>query len=100
MINNNNKEQWIESVLESTRGMNRAQPSRDLFEKISDRLNAPRATIAIAFPWKQWAAAAILILAFNIGSIIYSAERTSKYNDTNATSPIAAQLELESVYNY
>ncbi len=59
--------------------MTRAQPSRDLFEKVTSGLNAQGVRFKIiSFPIKKWAAAAILLLALNIGSVIYYTSQNTK----------------------
>ena len=95
------KEKWINEVMNSTTDMQPALPPIDLYEKITLRLNKPEKVRTIALPVKQWAAAAILLLTINIGSIIYSMEHNKKTLKTNTTSsPIAIEMQLESIYNY
>jgi hypothetical protein len=98
MVHNTDKENWINEVLGSTQGMKRAAPGADLFEKITARLANPSSVRATPLPIKQWAAAAILLLALNIGSVVYF---TSQKKTTDSSkNPFAAAMQEESTYNY
>ena len=99
MANNMQKEEWIDAVMNSTEGMARANPQMDLFEKITFKLNNQAVRI-ISIPMKQWAAAAILLLALNIGSVVYFAKQNKKTGVANTDSGLAAEMQLESTYNY
>ena len=100
MVNNMHKEEWIDSVMNSTKGMARAQPPTALFENITSKLNSREPDKTISLPIKQWAAAAIVLLALNIGSVVYSASQNKKIKVTNITNPLAAEMQLMSTYNY
>ena len=100
MANNMHKEEWIDAVMKSTHGMSRAQPPTDLFEKITSKLNGRETVKIISMPVKQWAAAAILLLALNIGSVVYFTSQNNKSRVSNTTNSLAAELQLGSTYNY
>jgi hypothetical protein len=91
------REKWIDEVLNSTEEMHRAMPPDDLYDKFISRLKEPDQVRPISFPLKQWAAAAVLLLALNIGSVVYFVGRDRQNNSVN---PIAAALEMNSTYNY
>jgi hypothetical protein len=99
MANNIDKERWIEDVMNSTAGMNRAQPDHDLYEKVSAKLRNQPANTVRSIAVRQWAAAAVILLALNIGSVAYI-KHQSKLRDNNTSNPIAMQMQLESTYNY
>jgi len=102
MDNNIEKEKWIDEVFSSTQGMLRAQPGEGMFQKINARLNEPREVKTVPLPLKQWAAAAILLLALNVGSVIYYAGQNTKDTGSNAVAanPVATEIQSESTYNY
>jgi hypothetical protein len=97
-MNNSNKDIWIDKVLSSTQGMERAQPQSELYEQVLARLSRPQPVVRPLHPIR-WAAAAILLLAVNIASVIYFSGNASKTTVT-AESPLAAEIQLQTTYNY
>ncbi|MEL6945433.1 MAG: hypothetical protein AAFO82_22500 [Bacteroidota bacterium] len=64
-----NKHEWIESVLNSMEGMQKAQPKDDLFAKIKTQIVQPEARI-ISLRQRNWVAiAAVFLLLFNVFAI-------------------------------
>jgi len=100
MTNNADKEKWIKEALDSTQGIVRASPSPDLFKKITVELASRQFAKTRPLPVKQWAAAAILLLALNVGSVMYFASRHTKISESATVNPIAGAMEAESTYNY
>jgi hypothetical protein len=95
-----NKEQWINEVMNSLEGITPAQPDDGLFERITEKLRKPQTTkIMNPYP-AQWAAAAILLLALNIGSVVYFASRHHQNTAASAANPLSAEILSESTYNY
>ena|SRR5579872_1450764 len=99
MENNTNKEKWIDEVLNSAQGIKRAQPGADLYEKITDKLSRSQ-SVAVSFPVKQWAAAAILLLALNVGSVIYFDRQENSAASVTTGNPIASEIQTVTTYNY
>lgn len=99
MENDINKEKWINEALGSLEDMSRAQPRADLYEQITARLKQPKAVKVMALHAKQWAAA-VLLLALNIGSVVYFADRHGNKTGTIASNPFAVEIQSESTYNY
>lgn len=98
MDTENRKEQWIEEVLGSTRGMARANAPKNLYDKVMTGLDRPKTLAGMSFPLKQWVAAAVVLLAVNVASIAYfSAHTTQKAGEGD---PLTSQVQLESTYNY
>ncbi|MCD6011815.1 MAG: hypothetical protein K0Q79_1677 [Flavipsychrobacter sp.] len=98
MTNNTGKEKWVDDVLNSLQGMHRIQPG-DVYDNVMAKLNRPQAVIR-PFPVKHWAVAAILLLALNIGSVIYYRGNSKNAARTTANEhPLAAQFQ-SSTYNY
>ena len=100
MEQNNKKEQWIAEVLNSTEGMNKAQPGVDLFEKVMRNLDKPQSGRTVRLPVKQWAAAAVLLIALNVGSVIYFTQRNAGSERTDTANPLAPEILPGSTYNY
>lgn len=98
---NSNKEQWIDKVMAGTQGIQRALPPDDLYEQIIKKLNSPAKTKVMPLSAIKWAAAAVLLLAINLGSVLYASSLSfaSKQNKTT-TNPIAAEILSEATYNY
>jgi hypothetical protein len=100
MINNTNKEQWIDEVLRSTEGMQRVQHPGDLLEQINLKLSKSRAVKATPFPLKQWVAAAVLLILLNAGSVVYFAVNSRNEKNIVNANPLAAEMQTGSTYNY
>jgi len=100
MINNANKDNWINDVMDSTDGMSGAVPGADLFQKITSNLANPSMVKTRPLPVKQWAAAAIILLALNVSSVVYFSNQRTKGAEPGNTNPIAAAMQAESTYNY
>jgi len=99
--NINNRKEWIDQVMASTQGMQRAVPPDGLYDKVTAQLNNPAKANTMPFPAVKWAAAAAILLVVNIGSVMYASSGTygSKQN-TRSANPIATELQTESTYNY
>ena len=100
MGNNESKKQWVDEVLGSTDGMSRAQAPADLLERVMTKMAAPEQVKTIGIPVKQWVAAAAILLALNISSVVYFASRHSKAQVSNNANPLAAEMMTGSTYNY
>lgn len=60
------KDQWIDSVLNSIEGSQKASPSKDLLARIESQIDGHGRVVKITQVQKRWtAAAAILLLALN-----------------------------------
>ena len=94
-----NKEKWINDVLESTRSIQRATPPPGLYDQIAAGIgNLDK--VVIHRPAKQWIAAAILLVALNIGSIIYSLAQNKKMETTVASNTLFSEIQTGTTYNY
>jgi len=98
MEHNTRKERWIGAVLASTEGMKRAQPQDGLYDNLLSKLNGSQTNV-VSFPVRQWVAAAILLLALNIGAVIYFTNRETSTEIEANNNPLAMQLP-SSTYNY
>lgn len=96
MADNKQQEEWIDNVLNSTNGMQRASPGPFLYENIINKLNTTPPFKTFSFPVMKLAAAVILLLALNAGSVVY-------YNSRSRKTVVNEQIiEIPSVttYNY
>lgn len=93
-----NKEQWADKIMSSTQGMSRAVPGGHFYEQVQQKLHS-RPAKTVPLPLKQWAAAAILLLALNAGSVAWYIEHSGSKH-TAGNSPFAAAMLPEPTYNY
>jgi len=100
MENNTNKEKWIDEVLGSVQGISRAQLCTDLYEQIGMKLNNRQTARKIPLPVKQLAAAAMLLLALNVGSVIYFMTQNKKTAVTASEHSMAMEIQSVITYNY
>ena len=98
MENNANKEIWINGVLESTSGMQRAMPRTGLYDRVMSGLNGQAK--GIPMPSKHWIAAAILLLIFNVGSIVYVMSQNKKTPSTAISATLFTEIQSTATYNY
>jgi hypothetical protein len=99
-MSNEMREQWIEEVMGSTRGMAKAAPGDGFFEQVSMKLKRPGINAGRPVALFKWVAAAVLLLALNAGSIAYFMDHGNKHAGGNLSNPLAAQMQTESTYNY
>ena len=64
-MENNDKEKWIDEVMESMKGSQRAKPDSKLFSKIQSQLHVHNANVVSMRQWSYAAAAAIILLVLN-----------------------------------
>ncbi len=65
----NNQEKWVNEVVESMKGSQRAKPAPELLGKITHQLFDQKAKVLSIRQWRIIAIAATLILALNILAI-------------------------------
>ena len=94
-----NKEKWINEVMESTTGMQRATPMPGLFDRIAASTGKPGHT-TIQIPSKKWIAAAILLVMLNIGSVLYAIDHHKHEQNTVASNALFTEIQTGSTYNY
>ena len=92
----NEKEKWKEEVFDSIKGIKRAQPNAQLFEKIQANVAAPEAKI-ISLSQKRLAiSAAILLLLTNA----FVLQRYVQGNNTNAELVESSRVNQQLISNY
>ena len=98
MANNTNKEKWINDVLGSMQDASAAQPFGNLYEGVMSRLRNPGQASTQPASMKQWVVAAILLLALNVGSVIYYTAQ--KRTAASIDNPLANEIQSVTTYNY
>lgn len=76
---NKDQEKWISSVMDSTKGIRKAEPSADLLAKIERQIDASEFAVIRMQQWRIAVAAAVLLLALNVFLI----RQYMQSNDTN-----------------
>lgn len=76
---NKDQEKWISSVMDSTKGIHKAEPSADLLAKIERQIDASEFAVIRMQQWRIAVAAAVLLLALNVFLI----RQYMQSNDTN-----------------
>lgn len=91
------KEEWANEVLNSLNGMKRAEPSTDLFDKISAKLPKNEAKI-IPLKRLRWvAAAACLFIAVNV--YVFNYQIKNKQEVSYSQTSTSTLLSNYSIYN-
>lgn len=92
------KEQWVNEVLQSLDGIEKAEPKADLFAKITDKISKGEVTKIIPLQQLRWvAAAACIIIGVNI-YVFTSGITTTKNTNINTTETYQI-LSNYSLYN-
>ncbi len=83
------KENWKDRILESTRGMKRAEPSPDVFNRLMDRLHEPVRSTAVvrALPKLQLrliAACMLVLIGFNGWTVYRTLNRNNSRMSADA----------------
>ncbi len=94
---------WINEVLESTKGMQKAEASPFLFEKISNRIQSGKTTAPVRSNSIKWAFAsfAAIILIINVIALSnYSGSENKNTDTTELVSTLGSELGYNSNYNY
>lgn len=97
------KEEWINKVLSSTSGMQKAEPGPFLFEKISAEIQQRRKIESggLAFFNGKWALGFIAALVVINGlSVIIPLSRKSSEPRKEVVNAISQELGYSSSYNY
>jgi hypothetical protein len=89
-----NKENWINEVLESTKGIQKAEPSPFLFEQINARIQKGKEVME-ANPFLKWGLTTIvlIILSLNILSI------TKNNRDSTNIKEVATESNADNYFN-
>jgi hypothetical protein len=93
-----NKERWIEDVLQSAGKIGRAAAPGGLEEKVFVRLREGNRPVEVSLPIGRWAAAAVLLIVLNVGSIMYASSRQAPADKVQ--DPLTSDLVSGNQYSY
>ena len=101
-IENLGSDKWVEIVMNSTNGMERAIPQNNILKKIELKLNNNKQYVASTYIIKWSVAAAVLLLFINFGSIVFSIKTHSKkiYLSGIAENYTAPEFQNITTYDY
>ena len=90
---------WIDDVLQSTKGMQKAEPSPFLFEQITARINKGEHLLEVENPLLKWGLTCfvLIMLSLNVISIVNNNGTTQK----NSAEELAnTYFNTNTTYNY
>jgi hypothetical protein len=94
----NDAENWIATVFDSIRGMQRAKPDPGLFAKIEQQLYAPETSVIPMRQWRLAAAAAVLLLVLNVVTM-HRYRQSAALSSTELRTDDGSTQQLISDYN-
>jgi len=95
------KENWINEVMQSTRGMKPAEANPFLFEKIALKIEQRKTGTAKENGFtKGWAVAAVLLVVINIVSLTLIMQGKPMHKKEAPYAALAKDMGLLSTYNY
>ncbi|MFL5753358.1 MAG: hypothetical protein ACJ76F_08125 [Bacteroidia bacterium] len=95
------KEKWIQEALDSTKGMQKAETSPFLMEKIMQGLEQQKqGRTTPAFQVPKWIMAACFILAVNLFSIAYLFIKDKNTKKEQALKAISSEMGYTQSYTY
>ncbi len=92
------KEKWINGVMGSLAGIQRAKPKQDLFSEIKKGIAKPEGKVITMQQLRIAAAAAVLLLAINVFLLTQYA-KSEQSNTTDWVTEVDANEQLISNYN-
>lgn len=97
------KDKWINEILNSTKGMQRAEPSPFIFEQITAKINSKARPVYSSElnSSVRWGLAVLVsvIISINLITIVKSNVQTKNVNENSGTETILS-LNNATVYNY
>jgi len=93
------KEKWIQKILNSTEGYQKSQAPPDLFNKIEQRLDQTTGKIIPIHQWRVAAAAAIILMVLNLFGLRQyiqnnSSDTTTMEQKYASNEPISSTYQL------
>ncbi|GLR18277.1 hypothetical protein [Portibacter lacus] len=80
----NDKEKWVNDVLNSMEGSRRAKPSPELFDQILQEIDRPETQVLTMPHWSRIAAVAALLIMGNVFAVQQISQ--SRYSDLSEVS--------------
>lgn len=95
------QENRINEVLESTKGMQRAEPNPFLFEQIAARIEKEKVK-PVKVPFIRWAIAisSAAVIVINVLCISLASKNNPEQQQASVVSEIAKEMGYRSNYNY
>jgi hypothetical protein len=87
------KENWINEVLESTRGMRKAEPSPFLFDQISARIQKGKKVVE-GNPFLKWGLTSVVLIIMSL-NILFIADKS----DTKTTTEVVVESDADNYFN-
>lgn len=95
-----NKEKWMDNVLESFDGMERATPSESLFLKIEQQLEKGVGKVISMRQWSIAAAIAVVVVFANVTTFRQLALKSTTYSEVVISEDFADQSLISNYYIY
>lgn len=92
------KEKWINEVLESTKGLTKAQPSPFLFEKIAQAIETAKQQAPVLKPGLKWAFAISVIILVTVN--LFSVIKNSSSEKNKTVVGVHSEYDHSTIYNY
>jgi hypothetical protein len=95
------KDNWINEVLESSRGIKPQEPGSFLFEQISAKIERRKSESSgfMNIP-KGWAVASVLIVVINLASIVFIMKQQPVQQKEMGYTSLSNDMGLNNSYNY
>jgi hypothetical protein len=95
------KENSINDVLESTKGMRKAEPSPFLFEQITARIDKGQYTSVKADPFLKWGLTSLVLIMLSLNLIsITKTKNTEVASQENSETTVQSYFNNATTYNY
>jgi hypothetical protein len=95
------KENWINEVFESTKGMQKAEPSPFLFEQITARIHKGEYTFVQADPFLKWGLTSLILIILSLNLIsITKTKNTEIASQENSEATPESYFNNATTYNY
>ena len=94
------KEDWINTILESSADVKPVEPNAYLYQKLISRLNESN-TIPVKGSFvTKWTIAVVMILMINITGVVAYTALSNQKKETAAVKAISNEIITSTTYNY
>lgn len=95
------KENWINSIIESASKIREAEPNPYLYSRIQSRLAAKESQPVFSPRFKlAWVTAIILVIAINISALAVYRSKQVKQKESYSMESLAGEFNTDTSYNY
>jgi len=95
------KEQWINSILETASEIKEMEANPYLFHKVLSRLHQPENPSATL--WKnrlEWVIVFFLVIAINVSSLVVYKSKVKKEKEASAIEALSEEISFNTLYYY